>query len=388
MRGEPDLPATSAGPNDASDRPSAPAGSATTERSADPLLRVEDLAVHFAVRGGLLRGRRGHVLRAVDGVSFDLSRGETLGLVGESGCGKSTLARAIARLVRPTAGAMMFDGIDLARLEGKRLRRMRPRIQMIFQDPYSSLDPLMSVHDIVAEPLAVLRVGNGRSRTERVAELLTLVGLRPELMHRFPHEFSGGQRQRIGIARALATHPDLLVADEPVSALDVSIRAQVVNLLEGLQQRLGLTYLFISHDLHLVRHISSRVAVMYLGKIVEIGSAEAVHSAPLHPYTVALLSAAPVPDPLVERQRRRIILRGEVPSPLAPPPGCRFNTRCWLRDRLGRPEICERLEPELLEVQSGHAAACHFTAEVEESIERRQAAMGAAEDVTAAPLPA
>lgn len=338
-----------------------------------PLLRVENLHVHYPVGVGLLPGRSGHLLRAVDGVDLELPRGETLGLVGESGCGKSTTARAIARLVRPTSGAIWFDGVDLARLEGRALRRLRPRIQMVFQDPYSSLDPLMSIHDIVAEPLDVQRMVSGRARTERVAELLNLVGLRPELMHRFPHEFSGGQRQRIGIARALATHPDLLVADEPVSALDVSIRAQVVNLLQDLQERLGLTYVFISHDLHLVRHLSSRVAVMYLGKIVETGAAATVHDAPVHPYTVALLSAAPVPDPAVEARRRRIVLRGDVPSPLTPPTGCRFHTRCWLRERLGRPEACERVEPSLVAFGPQHAVACHFATEVDGSAEQRQA---------------
>lgn len=341
-----------------------------------PLLRVENLHVHFPVSAGLLRGRRGHLLRAVDGVDLELPRSETLGLVGESGCGKSTTARAIARLVRPTSGSIWFDGVDLARLEGGALRRLRPRIQMVFQDPYSSLDPLMSIHDIVAEPLDVQRMVSGQARTERVAELLNLVGLRPDLMHRFPHEFSGGQRQRIGIARALATHPDLLVADEPVSALDVSIRAQVVNLLQDLQERLGLTYVFISHDLHLVRHISSRVAVMYLGKIVEKGTAATIHEAPVHPYTVALLSAAPVPDPVVEARRRRIVLRGDVPSPLAPPTGCRFHTRCWLRERLGRPEACEQVEPPLVEFGPQHAVACHFATEVDGSVEQHRATIG------------
>ena len=340
------------------------------------LLRVENLHVHFPVSGGLMRRSRGQVLRAVDGVDFELMRGETLGLVGESGCGKTTTARAIARLVRPTSGSIWFDGVDLARLEGRALRQLRPRIQMVFQDPYSSLDPLMSIHDVVAEPLDVQRTVKGQARTERVAELLNLVGLRPELMHRFPHEFSGGQRQRIGIARALATHPDLLVADEPVSALDVSIRAQVVNLLLDLQARLGLTYLFISHDLHLVRHLSTRVAVMYLGKIVEIGASTTIHDAPVHPYTVALLSAAPVPDPAVEARRRRIVLHGDVPSPLAPPTGCRFHTRCWLRERLGRPEACERLEPQLVEFGPQHAVACHFPAEVDGSVELSQAVIG------------
>jgi oligopeptide/dipeptide ABC transporter ATP-binding protein len=303
-------------------------------------------------------------IRAVDGVSFTMARGETLGLVGESGCGKSTTGRAIVRLYDPTEGRIVFDGTDVAGLKGRPLTEMRSRMQMIFQDPYSSLDPRQTAAGTVSEPLEIHGVGTPRERRERVRELLSTVGLNPDYGERYPHEFSGGQRQRIGVARALALSPDLVVADEPISALDVSIQAQIINLLERLQGRLGLTYLFIAHDLSVVRHISDRIAVMYLGRIVELASSSDVNRTPLHPYTVALLSAIPVPDPKIEARRRRIILTGDVPSPAAPPPGCRFHTRCWLRERLGNPERCVTEDPELRALETGHEVACHFAEEI------------------------
>jgi oligopeptide transport system ATP-binding protein len=309
----------------------------------------------------------------VDGVSFQLRRGETLGLVGESGCGKSTTGRAIIRLYKPTAGRIVFDGVDISELSGVPLRRMRRRMQMIFQDPYASLDPRTNVSGIIAEPLEIHGVGTGRERRERVRELLATVGLNPDFGDRYPHEFSGGQRQRIGVARALALNPDLIVADEPISALDVSIQAQILNLLEKLQVQFHLTYLFIAHDLSVVRHISDRIAVMYLGRIVELATSREVNRTPLHPYTVALLSAIPVPDPVVESRRRRIILRGDVPSPVNPPSGCRFHTRCWLRERLGNPERCTTEDPPLRPLASGHEVACHFAEDVVDSVEQRQA---------------
>ena len=340
---------------------------------SEPLLAVDDLKVYFPIKSGLIIERHIGDVRAVDGVSFAVRKGETLGLVGESGCGKTTTGRAIIRLYKPTEGRIEFDGTDLATVEGDKLRRLRRRMQMIFQDPYASLDPRMTAGAIIAEPLEIHEVGTGDERRERVSELLTLVGLNPEYGVRYPHEFSGGQRQRIGVARALALEPDLVIADEPVSALDVSIQAQIVNLLVRLQDRLGLTYVFIAHDLSVVRHISDRIAVMYLGKIVEVAPSNELNTRPLHPYSVALLSAVPIPDPVVESRRRRIILRGDVPSPVAPPPGCRFHTRCWLRERLGSPEVCEVEEPALSDLSSGHAVACHFADRVDGSPEQVQA---------------
>jgi oligopeptide transport system ATP-binding protein len=323
--------------------------------AGEVLMHVQDLKMHFPIRKGLLSRQVG-AIKAVDGLSFDIIRGETLGLVGESGCGKSTTGRAILQLYRPTAGSVIFDGVDLVAAKGEVLRRMRRRMQMIFQDPYASLNPRMTVGAIIAEPLEVHNLGGTRKeRTDRVQQLLELVGLNPFFYNRFPHEFSGGQRQRIGVARALALDPSFIVCDEPISALDVSIQAQVVNLLEDLQSRFGLTYLFIAHDLSMVRHISTRVAVMYLGKIVELTTRNELYLSPLHPYTQALLSAVPVPDPVVEEKRQRIILEGDVPSPANPPRGCHFNTRCPLAT-----DVCREVDPELREVRPGHRVACHL----------------------------
>jgi len=339
-----------------------------------PLVEVEDLRVYFPVKEGILRERHVGDVRAVDDVTFSIGRGETLGLVGESGCGKSTTGRAILRLYEPTAGTVRFDGVDVMSLKSDGLRKVRRRMQMIFQDPYASLNPRMTVNGIVGEPLEVHdEGGSGKERQERVREVLTTVGLNPEYGVRYPHEFSGGQRQRIGIARALALNPELIVADEPISALDVSIQAQIINLLQRLQDRLGLTYLFIAHDLSVVRHISDRIAVMYLGRIVEVAPSRELNTKPLHPYTVALLSAIPIPDPAVEATRRRIILTGDVPSPVDPPSGCRFHTRCWLRERLGNPERCTTEDPALRNLSSGHEVACHFAESVDDSAEQRQA---------------
>ncbi len=349
--------------------------SAATDPAAAPatLLRVDDLRVWFPITEGLIFERHIGDVRAVDGIDFEIRRGETLGLVGESGCGKSTTGRAIVRLYKPTTGSITFDGVDLAPLEGATLRRMRARMQMIFQDPYASLNPRMNVAGIVGEPLDIHDVGTKAERRERVRDLLATVGLNPDFAVRYPHEFSGGQRQRIGVARALALNPDLIVADEPISALDVSIQAQIINLMQRLQGEFGLTYLFIAHDLSVVRHISDRIAVMYLGTIVEVASSRALNREPLHPYTVALLSAIPIPDPVIEGRRRRIILKGDVPSPAAPPPGCRFHTRCWLRERLGEPERCETEDPKLRVLATGHEVACHFAEEVAGSVEQVQA---------------
>jgi oligopeptide transport system ATP-binding protein len=338
-----------------------------------PLLAVDDLRVWFPISDGVIFQRHIGDVRAVDGISFSLQRGETLGLVGESGCGKSTTGRAIIRLYRPTTGRIEFLGTDIAALAGADLRRMRRRMQMIFQDPYASLNPRMNVSGIVSEPLEIHGVGTKTERRERVRDLLATVGLNPDFGERYPHEFSGGQRQRIGVARALALNPDLIVADEPISALDVSIQAQIINLLEKLQDQFKLTYLFIAHDLSVVRHISDRTAVMYLGRIAELAGSRELNREPLHPYTVALLSAIPIPDPVIESRRRRIILKGDVPSPAAPPSGCRFHTRCWLRDRLGNPERCTAEEPELRTMATGHQVACHFAEEVAGSAEQLQA---------------
>jgi oligopeptide transport system ATP-binding protein len=294
----------------------------------DTLVRVDGLKVYFPVTSGIIFQRKVADVRAVDGISFEIRRGETLGLVGESGCGKSTTGKAILQLTRPTAGSIVFDGTDLTKVKGGELRRFRRRMQMIFQDPYASLNPRMSVGSIISEPLTIHKLASGKEKKERVQQLLQTVGLNPYFANRFPHEFSGGQRQRIGIARALAVQPDFIVCDEPVSALDVSIQAQIINLLQDLQDQFGLTYLFIAHDLSVVRHISDRVGVMYLGHLMELTDRDSIFENPLHPYTKALLSAVPIPDPDVERKRERIILLGDVPSPLRPPPGCVFHTRC------------------------------------------------------------
>ena len=326
------------------------------------IVEVDDLKVHFPIRSGIFKTLAGSV-KAVDGVTFEVRRGETLGLVGESGCGKSTIGRAMIRLREPTSGHVYFDGTDLASLKAEPLRKMRRRMQIIFQDPYGSLDPRMTVGSIVSEPLETHGLASGQAKRDRVAELLTLVGLDPKYVQRYPHEFSGGQRQRIGIARALAVEPEFIVCDEPISALDVSIQAQVLNLLSDLRARLGLTYLFVAHDLSVVKHISDRVAVMYLGKIVEIGPPEQLYASPGHPYTRALLSAVPVPDPTAERKRKRVILKGDVPSPVNPPSGCRFHTRCWLYEQLGQPEDCRTIDPALNVLEGEHRAACHYADE-------------------------
>jgi oligopeptide transport system ATP-binding protein len=329
-----------------------------------PLLEVRDLAVHFPVRRGVLRAREVGVVRAVDGVSLELGRGETLGLVGESGCGKSTTGRAILQLERPTAGTVRFDGQDLGPLWQRRLgrwrwteplRQLRRRMQVVFQDPYASLDPRMTVEEIVGEPLAIFGLARGEARRAKVQALLERVGLDPRYVRRYPHEFSGGQRQRIGIARALALEPELIVCDEPISALDVSIQAQILNLLVELQRSLGLSYLFVAHDLAAVRHISDRVAVMYLGRIVELGPVDALFERPAHPYTRALLSAVPIPDPGRERSRSRVVLEGDVPSPLNPPGGCRFHPRCPEREAR-----CATEAPPLVTIGPGHTAVCHL----------------------------
>jgi oligopeptide transport system ATP-binding protein len=319
------------------------------------LMHVKDLVKHFPIMQGIVMQRQVGAVRAVDGISFDVHKGETLGLVGESGCGKSTTGRTILQLYRPTSGDVVFDDVNLVTLKGGDLRRMRRKMQMIFQDPYASLNPRMTISEIVGEPLIVHHVASGKEVEQRVEQLLELVGLSPTFANRFPHEFSGGQRQRIGVARALALQPSFIVCDEPISALDVSIQAQVVNLLEDLQQQFGLTYLFIAHDLSMVRHISDRVAVMYLGVIVELASRDEIYNSPLHPYSQALLSAVPIPDPFAEAQRKRVILQGDVPSPTNPPSGCRFRTRCPIAQ-----DVCAQLRPDWRELKPGHFVACHF----------------------------
>ena len=337
-----------------------------------PLLEISDLKMFFPITTGILLSRHVGDVRAVDGVSLTVQKGETVGLVGESGCGKSTVGRTILRLYRPTGGRIVFEGQDITTAEGASLRAVRRSMQMIFQDPYASLNPRMTAAGIVSEPLEIHGVGLGRDRQQRVRDLLATVGLDPSYGDRYPHEFSGGQRQRIGVARALALHPDLIVADEPISALDVSIQAQIINLLEKLQDEFKLTYLFIAHDLSVVRHMSDRIAVMYLGRLVETAGSRNLYEEPLHPYTVALLSAVPIPDPAVEGRRRRIILAGDVPSPSSPPAGCHFHTRCWLRERLGNPERCVAESPALRVLSDGHEVACHFAEEVAGSVEQVQ----------------
>ena len=322
--------------------------------AGEVILEVRNLVKHFPVGGGGLFGGVARLVRAVDGVSFSMRKGETLGLVGESGCGKTTTGRCILQLERPTGGEVVFEGQELTRLSPAELRPVRRRIQVIFQDPYSSLNPRMTVGQIVAEPMAVHGIAPDRQvRQARVQELLSRVGILPSLADRYPHELSGGQRQRVGVARALAMEPSLIVCDEPVSALDVSIQAQIINLLEDLQTEFHLTYLFVAHDLSVVRHISDRVAVMYLGKIVEIADRQALYADPLHPYTKALLSAVPIPDPALEATRERVVLKGEVPSALNPPSGCVFHPRCPIAI-----DDCRRVVPELREIRPGHRAAC------------------------------
>ena len=329
------------------------------------LVVVSGLKMHFAAPGGsLFASKKRGPVRAVDDVSFTVRAGETLGLVGESGSGKTTTGRALLQLYRPTAGSVQFDGTELTTADVRTLRRMRRRMQMIFQDPNSSLDPRMTISQIIGQPLSIHGLAPGKLRRARIAELLETVGLEPAFASRYPHQFSGGQRQRIGIARALAVEPTFIVCDEPVSALDVSIQAQIINLLRDLQTRFSLTYLFVAHDLALVRHISDRIAVMYLGKLMELGPSEQVYQAPMHPYTRALLSAVPVPQPAIERRRRRIILTGDIPSPARPPSGCRFHTRCWHREALGNPARCEEEEPLLREVRGRWLSACHYAEEL------------------------
>jgi oligopeptide transport system ATP-binding protein len=322
-----------------------------------PLVEVRDLVKHFPIRAGVLQ-RTVAVVQAVDGVSFDVDRGETLGLVGESGCGKTTVGRLLLRLIEPTSGTIRFDGQDITSLKGADLKAYRRRMQIIFQDPYASLDPRTPIGDSIGEGLRIHRIGTSAERRSKVARMMDLVGLQPYHARRYPHEFSGGQRQRIGIARALVLEPDLVVCDEPVSALDVSIQAQVLNLLKSLQRELGLTFVFVAHNMGVVEHISDRVAVMYLGRIAEVAGRTELFRQQEHPYTVALMSAIPVPDPEIRRQR--VILKGDVPSPVNPPSGCRFHPRCPLRASLGDPTICVTDEPPLEDVGGGHLAACHF----------------------------
>ena len=335
------------------------------ETDSQPLISIRDLTVHFPLAGGSLFRRSRQVVKAVDGVTLDISPGETLGLVGESGCGKSTLGRAILRLTEPTGGQILFRGNDLAQLSESTMREQRRHLQIIFQDPYASLNPRMTISQIIGEPLATFQLAKGRAKEERVQELMEMVGLSARFRNRYPHEFSGGQRQRIGIARALAVDPEFIVADEPISALDVSIQAQIMNLLDRLRRQKNLTYLFISHDLRAIQHVSDRVAVMYLGKIVELADGKAVYKNPLMPYTKALISAVPVPDPKAEAKRRRIVLEGDVPSPINPPRGCRFHTRCSYAI-----DVCREFEPQLVQIKPNHFAACIRISPEEPDIDR------------------
>jgi len=333
------------------------------------LLEVTDLVKHFPIKSGILIDREVGRVRAVDGVSFSIASGETLGLVGESGCGKSTVCRTLLQLIEPTSGSVRFEGREIAGISARRMRPLRREMQMVFQDPYASLNPRKRVGQIVGDPMQLHGLASGSELRERVQQLLERVGLSAEHFNRFPYEFSGGQRQRIGIARALALNPKLIVADEPVSALDVSIQAQIINLLEELQDEFGLTYLFVAHDLGVVRHVADRIAVMYLGKIVEIGPAEQVCSNPIHPYTLSLLSAIPIPDPRENREREPMVLEGDVPSPANPPAACRFHTRCPYAT-----DICSEVEPELVDHGRGHWAACHHPLDREHPEDVRAAA--------------
>ena len=323
------------------------------EAKKDIILEVKDLCKYFPANKGLFQGKS--YVKAVDRISFTINKGETLGLVGESGCGKTTAGRTILKLYEPTSGQIMFNGKDITKYSKKQMIPLRKDMQMIFQDPYASLDPRMTVGDIIGEALDIHKLLTGEARTERIRSLLSKVGLMSDHINRYPHEFSGGQRQRIGIARALAVEPSLIVCDEPISALDVSIQAQVINMLEELQEELGLTYLFIAHDLSMVKHISTHIGVMYLGRMVEKGESHKVYTEGLHPYTQALLSAVPIPDPEVAKNNKRIVLEGDIPSPIDPPPGCRFKSRC----RYAKP-ICSEVDPELKEVKPGHFVACHL----------------------------
>lgn len=333
---------------------------ADTLVASKTLVEIRDLKMHFPLTRGIVLQRTVGYVRAVDGISFSIERGQTLGLVGESGSGKTTIGRTIVRLYKPTAGQILFKGQDLATLEGEPLRHVRQRVQMVFQDPFASLNPRFTIGSLIAEPMYIYRIGSSSEIRERTVELLRVVGLRPEYIDRYPHEFSGGQRQRIAVARALSINPEFVIADEPVSALDVSVRAQVLNLLQRLQQQFDLTYLFISHDLSVVRHVADRIAVMYLGKIVEVADRDELYTAPRHPYTKALLSAIPIPDPQIEKHRQRIILSGDLPSPINVPSGCRFHTRCPMAQ-----SICREVEP-AFERKEGHEhyAACHFSEQV------------------------
>jgi len=378
-------------------QPAAPAAAVAPAAAAAPksrddevLLDIRGLKTYFPIMGGLLRHKIGDVF-AVDDVSFTVKHGETLGLVGESGCGKTTLGRSVLRLTEPTAGEVIFDGVNVASLKGDDLKRMRRRMQIVFQDPMSSLNPRMPVSDIIGEGLlAQATKENGwhkrKTRDDHVGDSLEAVGLRRDYSRRYPHEFSGGQRQRIGIARALALQPDFIVCDEPVSALDVSIQSQVLNLLVDLRERLSLTYLFIAHNLSVVQYVSDRVGVMYLGKLVELAPVDVLYAQPSHPYTVALLSAIPDPDP--RRRKKRLVLKGDVPSPAAPPSGCHFHTRCWLFEQLGKPEQCMNVDPPLREVQPEQLVACHFAEEISGSRVQKAAAATSALDTAEAVVPA